>query len=106
MSRPEPAVTLRQIDELCKEAEGLAAGFTLDTLLEDRVRTRAWERMMEIIGEAVKRLPGELRERYPKYGRVLILAKDGLRWMTVGDDERARKPVLAREFHLADAAGF
>ena len=44
--------------------------------------------------------------KHRTYGRVLILAKDGLRWMTVGYDERARKPVLAREFRLADAAGF
>jgi hypothetical protein len=40
------------------------------------------------------------------YGRVMILAKDGVRWMTVGFDEGAKKPVFAREFSLVDAAGF
>ena len=40
------------------------------------------------------------------YGRVMILFLDGVRWMTVGYDERARRPILAREFRLADAAGF
>jgi superfamily II DNA or RNA helicase len=40
------------------------------------------------------------------YGRVMILYLDGVRWMTVGYDEKAKKPVLAREFRLADAAGF
>lgn len=40
------------------------------------------------------------------YGRVLILFKDGVRWMTVGYDEKARKPIVEREFRLADAPGF
>ena len=40
------------------------------------------------------------------YGRVMILFLDGVRWMTVGNDEKARKPIIAREFRLADAAGF
>ena len=40
------------------------------------------------------------------YGRVMILFLDGVRWMTVGYDEKAKKPVIAREFRLADAAGF
>ena len=40
------------------------------------------------------------------YGRVMILYLDGVRWMTVGYDEKAKKPVLAREFRLAEAAGF
>jgi hypothetical protein len=29
-----------------------------------------------------------------------------VRWMTVGFDEGAKKPVFAREFSLVDAAGF
>lgn len=41
------------------------------------------------------------------YGRVLILfLNEGHRWMTVGYDQIAKKPVLAREFRLVDAAGF
>lgn len=36
----------------------------------------------------------------------MILAKDGVRWMTVGYDEKAKKPVLAKEFFLPDAAEF
>jgi superfamily II DNA or RNA helicase len=40
------------------------------------------------------------------YGRVLILFKDGVRWMTVGYDEKARKPIIKREFRLSDAPGF
>ena len=51
--------------------------------------------------EAAK-VPAEHRS----YGRVMILFLDGVRWMTVGYDEKARKPIIAREFRLADAAGF
>jgi len=40
------------------------------------------------------------------YGRVMILFLDGVRWMTVGYDNKSKKPVLAREFRLSDAAGF
>jgi type III restriction enzyme len=40
------------------------------------------------------------------YGRVLILAKEAGRWMTVGFDEKAKKPVFAKEFRLADAPDF
>lgn len=40
------------------------------------------------------------------YGRVMILFLDGVRWMTVGYDSKAKKPVVVREFRLADAAGF
>ena len=40
------------------------------------------------------------------YGRVMILFLDGVRWMTVGYDDAKKKPVLAREFRLSDAAGF
>jgi type III restriction enzyme len=40
------------------------------------------------------------------YGKVMILFLDGVRWMTVGYDDKAKKPVLAREFRLSDAAGF
>lgn len=40
------------------------------------------------------------------YGRVMILFLDGERWMTVGYDEKSRRPIISREFRLADAAGF
>ncbi|SPP66630.1 DEAD/DEAH box helicase [Nitrospira lenta] len=41
------------------------------------------------------------------YGRVMILFLDGsTRWMTVGFDQKAKKPIRVREFRLSDAAGF
>jgi type III restriction enzyme len=44
--------------------------------------------------------------KHAAYGRVMILCRDSVRWMTVGYDEKARKPIMAREFRLSDAAGF
>ena len=41
------------------------------------------------------------------YGKVMILYLDGgTRWMTVGYDDKAKRPYVAREFRLVDAAGF
>lgn len=44
--------------------------------------------------------------RHQTYGRVMILAKDGVRWMTIGYDEKAKKPVMTKEFRLPEAAAF
>ena len=55
--------------------------------------------------ETSQEAPKVLAE-HQTYGRVMILAKNGVRWMTVGYDEKAKKPIFAQEFRLADAAGF
>ena len=55
--------------------------------------------------ETSKEAPKVLAE-HGKYGRVMILAKDGVRWMTIGYDEKANKPIMAREFRMTDAVGF
>jgi type III restriction enzyme len=55
--------------------------------------------------ETSKEAPKVLAE-HRTYGRVMILAKDGPRWMTVEYDEKAKKPVAVRDFRLSDAAGF
>jgi len=40
------------------------------------------------------------------YGHVMILSLDGVRWMIVGYDEKAQKPILAKEFRLVDTIDF
>ncbi|MEO6788574.1 MAG: HepT-like ribonuclease domain-containing protein [Chthoniobacteraceae bacterium] len=65
MSRHDPAVTLRQIAEAAEKARAICEGKTLVALIADWQATLAFERVLEIVGEAVKRLPEELREKYP-----------------------------------------
>ena len=65
MSSHDPRVTLRQIQEAGRRLQSLCAGKTLESLQADWRATAALERFIEILGEAVKRLPMELRGRYP-----------------------------------------
>src|SRR5258707_15538353 len=65
MSKRDPDATLRQILDNAKYACELCAGRTLPELLLDWKSTLAFERTLEIIGEAVKRLPARLCEAYP-----------------------------------------
>jgi len=44
--------------------------------------------------------------KHQVYGQVLILFRDGARWMTVGWDDKTHKPCIVNEFRLSDAAGF
>jgi uncharacterized protein with HEPN domain len=59
-------VTLEQLIELIIEAREYVMDQTLETLVSEKLRLRAFERVMECMGEAVKRLPQELRAQYPQ----------------------------------------
>jgi uncharacterized protein with HEPN domain len=65
MSRRDPKVTLRQVAEHAQHAQEICAQNTLAGMLTDWQKRAAFERVMEILGEAVKRLPPELTARYP-----------------------------------------
>ena len=64
MSKHDYRVTLRQIEEYAGRAQEICAGKTLNELVSDWQATLALERALEILGEAVKRLPNDLRNRY------------------------------------------
>ena len=66
MSKHDPKVTLLQIVEHTGRIQELTAAYTLPELLKDWKLAAAFEREMQILGEAVKRLPNELTARYPK----------------------------------------
>jgi uncharacterized protein with HEPN domain len=65
MSKHDPRVTLLQIAERARWAQELCAANTLPEILADWQKRAAFERVMEVLGEAAKRLPPELISRYP-----------------------------------------
>ena len=66
MSSHDHRITLRQIEEYAGRAQEICTGKTLDVLVSDWLATLALERALEILGEAVKRLPDDLRNRHPE----------------------------------------
>jgi uncharacterized protein with HEPN domain len=65
MSKHDPKVTLLQIRDFAHKAQSFCEGKTLPEIIQDWRDTLAFERSLELIGEAVKRLPIDLRDRYP-----------------------------------------
>jgi uncharacterized protein with HEPN domain len=65
MSKRDAKVTLEQIVTHARRAQELCAGKALREIVSEWQYTLAFERIMEILGEAVKRLPLEMRDRYP-----------------------------------------
>lgn len=66
MSRHDPAVTLRQIADRAVKAQAICADQTAEELSRDWRSAMALERVIEVLGEAVKRLPPEMRDRHPE----------------------------------------
>ena len=66
MSRHDPKVTLLQIRDATQRAQQICSDHdSVDSLVSDWKATAALERFIEIIGEAVKRLPVDLRDTHP-----------------------------------------
>jgi uncharacterized protein with HEPN domain len=66
MSVRDADLTLRQIVELCDKAVELRNSMTWEEFRGDWRKQMLGERLVEILGEAVKRLPNELRDRHPQ----------------------------------------
>lgn len=64
MSKHDPKATLLQIADFARRAQAICANKTLPALVADWQALLALERTMEILGEAVKRLPPDLCGRY------------------------------------------
>jgi len=102
MSRHDPAVTLTQIAEAAGKARAICEGKTFVALMADWQATLAFERALEIVGEGVKRLPIELREKYPSVPWRLVAGMrdrlshgyDDIRHEVLWDTVQRDLPVL------------
>jgi uncharacterized protein with HEPN domain len=65
MSTHDPKLTLSQLREFAQNAHELAMEFSLQDIISNWQRRLAFERIMEVLGEAVKRLPRDLTSKYP-----------------------------------------
>ena len=66
MSAHDADLTLRQIVEVCDKAVELRNSMTWEEFRGDWRKQMLGERLVEVLGEAVKRLPDELRDRHPQ----------------------------------------
>ena len=66
MSARDADLTLRQIVEVCDKAVELRNSMTWEEFRGDWRKQMLGERLVEVLGEAVKRLPNELRDRHPQ----------------------------------------
>lgn len=79
MSRHNLALTLRQIIEHAEKAQELCKRNTLEQIRTEWQIGFALERVMEVMGEAVKRLPLEMRDKHPQIPwRLLAGMRDRL----------------------------
>jgi uncharacterized protein with HEPN domain len=67
MSKHDPRVTLQQMREAAQQAADLCKEHSLAEIEVDWIKRLAFERCFEIVGEAIKRLPPDLRERYAQH---------------------------------------
>lgn len=62
----EAKVYLKHILQECEFLVENSSGISFEDFVDDPVLERAFIRSLEIIGEAVKKLPLDLREQYPE----------------------------------------
>ena len=85
MTQHDPGVTFRQMLDFAREARMLAAGRTANDLVTNRGFFLALSRLFEMLGEAARRIPSDVRDRYPE---LRWKGMTGLRdWIAHGYDE-------------------
>lgn len=74
MSKRSKEVLLRHMLDHAREARSYSEGRQREELDTDRMRTLALVRLLEIIGEAAGRMPGEVRAAHPQLPWAQIVA--------------------------------
>ncbi len=64
MPTSDPLIRLRDMLEHAREASAMAAGRSREDLASDRMLTLALTHLVEIIGEAARQVPDEIRTRH------------------------------------------
>ena len=78
MSQHDPSVSLRQMRDHAHEVAELVRGRNRGDLDSDRLLALAIVRLLEIIGEAAARVPGEERARSRATAREMVASEDAV----------------------------
>lgn len=98
----DPLVYLEDMMQMIDEIESFTVGYDLDRFSKDLKTFRAVTQCLEIMGEAVKRVPASFRDKYPSVPwrdiagmrDVLIHSYDGINVETVWKVVAHRLPEL------------
>ena len=74
MPSKNPAQRLRDIVDNIDAIDAFTAGMELETFAADRRTIYAVVRALEIVSEAARRLPAELKDRYPEIDWIAVAA--------------------------------
>ncbi len=100
---------LDDISEAAKRIERYIRGFTLEKLKKDSLTVDAVVRNLEIIGEAAKRIPANVKEKYPDIEwkkiaglrDILVHEYFGIDLEVLWDIIENKLPVLKQEIERA-----
>ena len=111
MSKHDPKVTLFQIADHARRAQELCTQNTLPEILTDWQKRAAFERVMEVLGQSVQRLPADLRQRHPSVpwqtlidlGNQISASHDGIDYASLWKIASKEAPgLLATVRHLLE----